>query len=387
MESACVRWSSPRRVPMVSSGASRADGGREAEPQPPRRERSVVPSNTFSSKRALDDQRWPALSRGTYPIRPEAFPAVGGSEGVAEIVAVGDAVTTVESVVPHVASDGRRHFHAAAPGMRVTPAHPGAGTWRQYAVLPAASCRALPLALPVVEAAQLLVNPPTALRMLSDFVPLVAGRDTVALNAAASAVGRAALQMCRRRGVDTVAFLRPRDDPETYAADAGELYRLGASLVLPDDGCAHRSPEARAAMQKLPPVSLALNGVGGASSATLASLLREKGVMVTYGGMAKQPARVPTGALIFKDIVARGFWLTRWLADEKKAAAEAGGGGGGDDAALTSSPKMREMAEELCDMVMDGALRMPAREVTLEECLTAMSSPAEIGGRKLLIRF
>jgi hypothetical protein len=35
-------------------------------------------------------------------------------------------------------------------------------------------------------------------------------------------------------------------------------------------------------------------------------------VLVTYGGMAKQPVTVPVSALIFRDVALRGFWMTRW---------------------------------------------------------------------------
>ena len=98
---------------------------------------------------------------------------------------------------------------------------------------------------------------------------------------------------------------------------------MGASLVLPDAGGQSRTLQDRAALTKLHPVVLALNGVGGASSATLASMLSENGVIVTYGGMARQPVSVPTGTLIFKNIAARGFWLSKWLAKEKAAAAAA----------------------------------------------------------------
>ena len=35
--------------------------------------------------------------------------------------------------------------------------------------------------------------------------------------------------------------------------------------------------------------------------------------MVTIGGMSKKPILVPTGAMIFKDLTLRGFWMTRWI--------------------------------------------------------------------------
>jgi trans-2-enoyl-CoA reductase len=34
--------------------------------------------------------------------------------------------------------------------------------------------------------------------------------------------------------------------------------------------------------------------------------------MVTYGAMSKQPVQLPTGLLIFKEIVFDGFWVSKW---------------------------------------------------------------------------
>lgn len=123
--------------------------------------------------------------------------------------------------------------------------------------------------------------------------------------------------------------------------------------------------------------------------------------MVTYGGMARLPAAVPTGALIFKNISARGFWLSRWLADEKKAADAAEAAEATEATAITLTKaaadavggakrtprRIREMTDELCGLVRDGKLRMPAREVLLEDVVSALASPPEVGRRKLLIRF
>lgn len=40
--------------------------------------------------------------------------------------------------------------------------------------------------------------------------------------------------------------------------------------------------------------------------------LDSKGVLVTYGGMSREPVTVPTSALIFKDLTVKGYWMTRW---------------------------------------------------------------------------
>lgn len=57
---------------------------------------------------------------------------------------------------------------------------------------------------------------------------------------------------------------------------------------------------------------LALNCVGGKNATEMLRHLDKKGVMVTYGGMSREPVTTPTSALIFKDISVKGFWMTRW---------------------------------------------------------------------------
>ena len=155
----------------------------------------------------------------------------------------------------------------------------------------------------------------TAWRMLEDFARLDTNKPRWC--STPMSAWDAAIQLCKHRGVDVVALLRPRPSHEAFAADANRLVELGASLVLHDDGAAHRTTEARSRLANLPPVRLALNGVGGASCVNAASMLARDGVVVTYGGMSKQPAGIPTGAAIFKNVAARGFWLTRWLEDRR----------------------------------------------------------------------
>ena len=124
-------------------------------------------------------------------------------------------------------------------------AEPGCGTWRAHAVIPARKLRTLQRGtepasvLPgasahepyLEELAQMSVNVQTAWRMLEDFVRLDYEQATVVLNAPTSAVGRAAIQLCKHRGVDVVALLRPRPSHEAFAADAS-CDGLGRKLSL-----------------------------------------------------------------------------------------------------------------------------------------------------------
>lgn len=215
------------------------------------------------------------------------------------------------------------------------------------------------------------------------------------MNAPTSAVGRAAVQMCAARGVPVVCALRARETDDAWERDARYLKSLGASLVVRDAAGGFRTRAVADALREMPPVALALNGVGGASSAALAGALAENGVMVTYGGMARAPAHVPTGAAIFKNVTARGFWLTRWseearLAErdtkKKKSDSE-------DDAsaAYVFARKKKlgargAMFRALFGMVDRGELAMPTRAVGFRGFLNALNArEGKVGEGKMAL--
>jgi hypothetical protein len=71
----------------------------------------------------------------------------------------------------------------------VVPLTSALGTWRDTGVWQAADWHKLPTGLPLSAAATLAINPPTALLMLEDVVPLQPG-DVVVQNGATSGVGQ-----------------------------------------------------------------------------------------------------------------------------------------------------------------------------------------------------
>lgn len=354
------------------------------------------------------------MIEGTYPIRPGAFPAIGGNEGLGRVMRLGERVRESLATRYLTESNNGDAFSpdALAKGapLHVVTAEPGCGTWRTHAVVPASKLRTLQRGtepasvLPganahepyLEELAQMSVNVQTAWRMLNDFATLTPTQATVVLNAPTSAVGRAAIQLCKHRGVDVVALLRPRPTHEAFAADANRLIELGASHVFADDGAAHRSVEARAQLANLPPVRLALNGVGGASCVNVSSMLAKDGVVVTYGGMSKQPVGVPTGSAIFKNVSARGFWLTRWLEDRRME----------EETAVNTDPSVRPwahgafmappdsayargeraaMGNECERLIRAGALNLPTRRVGLEEACEVIGTGVSVGAGKTMI--
>ncbi|KAL1401604.1 hypothetical protein pipiens_006480 [Culex pipiens pipiens] len=249
--------------------------------------------------------------QGKYPVKPP-FPAVGGNECVGEVISVGAQVSGLKV------------------GDRVIPFATGLGTWRSHALYSADSLMKVPEAIGIAEAATLTVNPCTGYRMLKDFVPLKAG-DTVIQNGANSACGQAIIQLCRAWDV--------------------HLFKDGI----------FKKPK------------LALNCVGGKNALEMSRHLDNHGVMVTYGGMSREPVTVPTAALIFKDLQFSGFWMTRWT----KQNAE--------------SSKRSEMFQELFGLIEKGALKAPAHEmIAFTDYVRAVSSALDIQGfvgKKFIFKF
>ena len=267
------------------------------------------------------------MVEATYPLAPNTLPATAGNEGVAVIEAIGSAVTS----------------HRA--GQWVNPMRPTLGTWRQYAVLRVSDVEMVPEGLTSQQAAVLSVNPCTAYRLLHDIVSLEAGA-VVVQNAATSAVGQSVIQIARQLQLTTINLVRPRNTLADTQATVDHLRSLGAThVVLEDD-------QLQSTLASLPPASLALNGVGGASSAALLRALKGAkggGVHVTYGGMSKRPVTVGTGQLIFNDVTLRGYWMSRW------------------NEANEGSEERWRMRETVAAWMREGKLRLGVEEVVLRE--------------------
>jgi trans-2-enoyl-CoA reductase len=249
------------------------------------------------------------IIEGKYPKRPE-LPAVPGMEGAGVIASVGAEVSG---------------FNV---GDRVLVPH-GTGAWREYVTVPASGVFAVPSNIPAFQAAMLRINPPTAWRMLHDFVKLQPG-DWVLQNAANSAVGRAVIVMAKAIGIHTVNIVRR---PELIP----ELRALGAGTVLVE------SDELVQQVGDLAPfgrVRLAFNAVGGESALRLASALSRQGVLVTYGAMGRQPMRIPNGLLIFKNLVWTGFWISAWYRH-------------------ATDEEVRDMFASIFPLLASGALAVP----------------------------
>lgn len=108
------------------------------------------------------------MIQGAYPIKPkfqklggddDKLLAVGGNEGLAEVIGVGEDVKDLKV------------------GDQVVMANTGYGTWRTHAAGPPSDFQLLPAAdnVSMIQKATITVNPCTAYRMLKDFVELKKG--------------------------------------------------------------------------------------------------------------------------------------------------------------------------------------------------------------------
>ncbi|XP_036253097.1 enoyl-[acyl-carrier-protein] reductase, mitochondrial isoform X1 [Molothrus ater] len=273
------------------------------------------------------------MIQGTYPLL-SPLPAVGGNEGVGEVLEVG------------------RRVKALKPGDWVIPADAGLGTWRTHGVFPEEMLLKVPSDIPMLCAATLSVNPCTAFRLLADFESLAPG-DSVIQNAANSGVGQAIIQIARASGIKTINVVRDRPD---LAKLVERLMALGADHVITEEML--RKPEMKDIFKSIPRPRLALNCVGGKSTTEMLRHLQPKGTMVTYGGMAKQPVMVPVSAFIFRDVRLRGFWMTQWRKDHAQ-----------------DQESMAAMMDALCQLIHRGQLTAPAcTEVPLQDYRAALEA-------------
>lgn len=229
---------------------------------------------------------------GKYPIKPE-LPAVPGVEGAGIVEALGPQVDGI------------------ALGDQVLLPH-RTGTWQEGCILKADSLYVAPKNIPLETAATLKINPATAWRLLHDYATLKPG-DWVIQNAGNSAVGRAVIQISKKLGFKTISLVRREELFD-------ELKNDGADLVLLDDEEVKAKVKEATAGAK---IKLALNAVGGESALRVANCLAANAVHVTYGAMGRQPVKIPNGLLIFKDIVFRGCWVSRWYGSASRQETQA----------------------------------------------------------------
>lgn len=259
-----------------------------------------------------------------------------------------------------------REVKGLCPGNKVIITKPVQGTWRNYGVFHQCVLKAIPDDLGVAEASTLTVNPCTAYRMLSDFKPVRQKQLVVIQNGANSACGQNVIQICKAWGIKNVNIVRQRPDIIQLKQ---YLESLGATIVLTEEELRQTRIFKDKQIEK---PSLALNCVGGKNALEMLRHLQHSGIMVTYGGMSREPVMIPTSSFIFKNLSFYGFWMTAW----NKVA---------DD--FTQD----KMLSELVGLMCEGKLKAPVHKMVkfcrYEEAIGNALSSKGYTGCKYIIDF
>ena len=276
--------------------------------------------------------------RGQYGYKP-ALPAIGGSEAVGTVDALGEGVQGV------------------ALGQRIAVAGVH-GSWAEYFIAPAPLLVPLPAAIADEAAAQLIAMPLSAL-MLLEFLEVQSG-DWIVQNTANGAVGKTLAMLAAARGVHTINLVR-RD------AGVDELAALGIANVV-----STAQPGWKDKVRALAgdaPLRAAVDSIGGKASGELLALLGEGGLLVSFGTMAGEPMQIASGDLIFKQATVKGFW------------------GSKVSAALSVADK-RRLLGELLGLVASGALQLPVEAIyDLADVAQAAAASLQPGRKgKVLLR-
>lgn len=275
------------------------------------------------------------LMRGVYGVKPK-LPAPVGTEGVARVTKIGSGVTGLK--------EGDRVLFPR-----------GTSTWLTRSKVKAEHLFALPAAADPQQLSMLMVNPPTAYLMLTEYVALKKG-DWVIQSAGNSAVGRAVIAIARQMCVHTVSVVRR---PELI----DELKKLGADVVLvegPD--LAKRVAEATGKAK----IMLALDSVGGPGLMALNDCLANGGMLVAYGVMSGGPGPFFTAPNIFRDLTLKGFWLMNWF--------------------NRNPERVLEIQKQMASWIADGTIFTPVEATyPLDQSAAAISHAAK-GTGKILFR-
>jgi NADPH:quinone reductase-like Zn-dependent oxidoreductase len=277
-----------------------------------------------------------SMCRGSYRLRP-TLPATPGAECLGRVTAVGPGVTHVR------------------PGDLVINLQ--RENWAQRRRVKADDVIAVPPAIDPMQGAMLRINPPTALLLLTDVVPLTAG-DWVIQNVANSAVGRLVITLARARGLRTVNVVRRE-------SLFGELTALGADACVVDGPDLAEAVKARTGGAA---IRLGLDAVSGRATARLSACLGEGGVVCNYGSMSGEDPVMARSALIGNGQTLVGFILGRGLATRSLA-------------------QVRAIYADLGEQVLKGALSAPVEKIYPIEEIKAALVHAQRGERsgKILV--
>jgi NADPH:quinone reductase-like Zn-dependent oxidoreductase len=241
--------------------------------------------------RALGLNRAEAMFRSGNYIETAALPAGLGFEAAGVVAAVGSGVSTF----------------AAGDAVSVVPP-PSMLRWQAYGELanfPARLVVKHPPTLGFEAAAATWMQYVTAYGALIDLAGLHKG-DVVAITAASSSVGLAAIQIANMVGATPVAVTRTR-------RKAGALLEAGAAHVIAsaEEDLGMRLHEIAGPEG----VRVVFDPIGGPAFEPLTAAMARGGILIEYGALSAEPTPFPLYAVLGKSLTLRGFLVHEITAD------------------------------------------------------------------------
>lgn len=238
---------------------------------------------------------YPSLPEKTLDYSTEKPSAIAGNEGLFEVVSLPEG------------AEGELQ-----PGDWVIPVQANQGTWSNYRVFEKASDLIKVNGLDLHTAATVSVNGCTAYQLVKNYVDWNAGgNEWLIQNAGTSGVSKFVTQIAKANGIKTLSVIRDRDNFDEVASVLEQ--KFGATKVISESQNNDKmfgKSELPKILGENPRIRLALNSVGGKSSSSIARKLERDALMLTYGGMSKQPVTIPTSLHIFKGLTSKGYWVT-----------------------------------------------------------------------------
>jgi NADPH:quinone reductase-like Zn-dependent oxidoreductase len=145
----------------------------------------------------------------------------------------------------------------------------------------------------------------TAYGALVDIAGLREG-DVVAITAASSSVGLAAIQIARRVGARPVAITRT-------SAKRAALLDAGAAHVVASDE--EDVEQALTAFAGEAGVRVVFDPVGGPLFVPLTAAMARGGILIEYGGLSTEPTPFPLFAVLSKSLTLRGYLVHEIVTD------------------------------------------------------------------------
>jgi len=285
------------------------------------------------------------------PIHPSTFAGIKPGNypgpGADEIIST-EGVGIIEA-------HGQGTEGAPPVGTRVLLLGAVGGTYSEYTLLWAKALVPIPDSVSDQNAAQLIVNPLSALLMVKD----IPRGEWLLQTGASSVLGKNVIQLSKHFGFKTINLVR-------NATHVKDLVDLGADAVITTN------EDVSAKIKEITEgkgVKYAIDPVGGDVTSIVLQNMSYGGKISIFGQLAAEDIHFPSGLLVVKLLTLSGFWLVDWF--------------------KTAAPEVqKETLINLIGLFSSGVLNCPVdKEFVLEEFVAAIQASNTPGrGGKVLLR-